>query len=145
AAHAIHLPGLCAETASQLTVVAFGKQMNVQLPQLRTEGVGILGFLNAATPVDAQPIGLTLGQLTDGQPRYLLLHEAQGVSLAIEQLHLQSTGLPGPHDDPVPLLVGSEKREGVTVLGEDKRLHLDRKSTRLNSSHVKISYAVLCL
>src|SRR5690554_7444684 len=85
AAHAIHLPGLCAETASQLTVVAFGKQMNVHLPQLRTEGVGILGFLNAATPVDAQPIGLTLGQLTGEQPRYLLLHEAQGVSLRSEE------------------------------------------------------------
>src|SRR5690606_39690017 len=26
-----------------------------------------------------------------------------------------------------------------------KVLHLDRKSTRLNSSHVKISYAVFCL
>src|SRR5207302_5513862 len=30
--------------------------------------------------------------------------------------------------------------------GEEKELHLqDRKSTRLNSSHVKISYAVFCL
>src|SRR5207302_7317331 len=28
---------------------------------------------------------------------------------------------------------------------EDQRLALDRKSTRLNSSHVKISYAVFCL
>src|SRR5690606_41139746 len=27
----------------------------------------------------------------------------------------------------------------------DKLLYLDRKSTRLNSSHVKISYAVFCL
>src|SRR5690606_40898395 len=28
---------------------------------------------------------------------------------------------------------------------EDEYSHLDRKSTRLNSSHVKISYAVFCL
>src|SRR5690606_42040003 len=28
---------------------------------------------------------------------------------------------------------------------EERRVHLDRKSTRLNSSHVKISYAVFCL
>src|SRR3989442_7715600 len=27
----------------------------------------------------------------------------------------------------------------------DERLHQDRKSTRLNSSHVRISYAVFCL
>src|SRR5690349_23608395 len=31
----------------------------------------------------------------------------------------------------------------VDVLGEED--HLDRKSTRLNSSHVEISYAVFCL
>src|SRR5690606_39728559 len=30
----------------------------------------------------------------------------------------------------------------VSLLGEDVQVHLDRKSTRLNSSHVKISYAV---
>src|SRR5690606_39518388 len=30
-------------------------------------------------------------------------------------------------------------------LGDEIEFHLDRKSTRLNSSHVKISYAVFCL
>src|SRR5690606_21826851 len=36
------------------------------------------------------------------------------------------------------------KAQGITKY--DKHcLHLDRKSTRLNSSHVKISYAVFCL
>src|SRR5690606_41388460 len=33
----------------------------------------------------------------------------------------------------------------VTVIGIAERLTKDRKSTRLNSSHVKISYAVFCL
>src|SRR3712207_6922980 len=28
---------------------------------------------------------------------------------------------------------------------ENRRLHIDRKSTRLNSSHANISYAVFCL
>src|SRR3712207_9405473 len=32
----------------------------------------------------------------------------------------------------------------LNILGE-KVLHLDRKSTRLNSSHANISYAVFCL
>src|SRR5690606_40580962 len=31
------------------------------------------------------------------------------------------------------------------LLGTDWKQRLDRKSTRLNSSHVKISYAVFCL
>src|SRR5690606_40448912 len=42
---------------------------------------------------------------------------------AMEQLHVQWMDEPGPTDV----------------------LSLDRKSTRLNSSHVKISYAVFCL
>src|SRR5690606_40752227 len=33
----------------------------------------------------------------------------------------------------------------ITVDQESARVELDRKSTRLNSSHVKISYAVFCL
>src|SRR5438067_8173986 len=34
---------------------------------------------------------------------------------------------------------------GMMVDVEGQHLHLDRKSTRLNSSHVSISYAVFCL
>ena len=33
------------------------------------------------------------------------------------------------------------RREGIADLGSDLAAELDRKSTRLNSSHVKISYA----
>src|SRR5690606_41399259 len=39
-------------------------------------------------------------------------------------------------------------REGKTLTtsrGKEKVVSVDRKSTRLNSSHVKISYAVFCL
>src|SRR5690606_40697566 len=42
------------------------------------------------------------------------------------------------HHDPVGLLLGVEP-----VAGDEH--DRDRKSTRLNSSHVKISYAVFCL
>src|SRR5688572_32065044 len=43
-----------------------------------------------------------------------------------------------------------EALKGITlypaqVLGVDERLGSDRKSTRLNSSHSQISYAVFCL
>src|SRR5436309_11858069 len=33
----------------------------------------------------------------------------------------------------------------IDVMPSGARLYIDRKSTRLNSSHVKISYAVFCL
>src|SRR5690349_23320809 len=40
---------------------------------------------------------------------------------------------------------GRRLREGVLQLVADTKFHVDRKSTRLNSSHVEISYAVFCL
>src|SRR5437868_15460044 len=36
-------------------------------------------------------------------------------------------------------------RKAVVALAEERPLLQDRKSTRLNSSHVSISYAVFCL
>src|SRR3712207_7749585 len=65
-------------------------------------------------------------------------------------------GFPGPHPVAValdgvdlavvgdhPIRVGEfPRREGV---GGEPGVHQDRKSTRLNSSHANISYAVFCL
>src|SRR3712207_8418264 len=36
-------------------------------------------------------------------------------------------------------------RRGARVVDAGERLHTDRQSTRLNSSHANISYAVFCL
>src|SRR3712207_8588925 len=41
--------------------------------------------------------------------------------------------------------VGNARVRNVEEVGECTRGHLDRKSTRLNSSHANISYAVFCL
>src|SRR5260221_9128488 len=50
-----------------------------------------------------------------------------------------------PHDHPsVAVDIGSAKRKGW-VRSADYRGLVDRKSTRLNSSHTVISYAVFCL
>src|SRR5690606_42165005 len=42
------------------------------------------------------------------------------------------------------LVISGTTGESVTVTKQEKQ-DIDRKSTRLNSSHVKISYAVFCL
>src|SRR5690606_40822060 len=49
-----------------------------------------------------------------------------------------------PATDPDAILGGHRLQQGAVL---QQRVHLgeDRKSTRLNSSHVKISYAVFCL
>src|SRR5690606_39449499 len=53
---------------------------------------------------------------------------------------------PAGHLEPDEGLVEAALRETLEETGWDVRLTaLDRKSTRLNSSHVKISYAVFCL
>src|SRR3712207_7811268 len=54
----------------------------------------------------------------------------------------------------IPLAPGESRRVSFTLTGDDLRyvaqdgrrvLEPDRKSTRLNSSHANISYAVFCL
>src|SRR3712207_6925830 len=43
------------------------------------------------------------------------------------------------------VLVGRDGGEAAHARGRDRRGDRDRKSTRLNSSHANISYAVFCL
>src|SRR5690606_40543353 len=62
-------------------------------------------------------------------------HEGRGARGLLEER--ERTRRVGVHEvEPLVL----EPREQARARG-----HLDRKSTRLNSSHVKISYAVFCL
>src|SRR3712207_7663019 len=44
-----------------------------------------------------------------------------------------------------PDLAEAEAGSGAVLLGPSLGVHIDRKSTRLNSSHANISYAVFCL
>src|SRR5215475_14689627 len=82
--------------------------------------------------------GLNLSHLTVWPPQPTTLAGIGLIALAIFQPELA-----------IPALVAGL----VAIIGDDKT-HLDRKtpepeqdrkSTRLNSSHVKISYAVFCL
>src|SRR5690554_7688273 len=53
--------------------------------------------------------------------------------------HSDLSATTGKIQYPPPLVLGHEAAGVVVEVGED------RKSTRLNSSHVRISYAVFCL
>src|SRR5207249_12335967 len=57
---------------------------------------------------------------------------------------LRDVADPLEYDRPRPLASRNEARGGCTWPGAKNRSQLDRKSTRLNSSHVSISYAVFC-
>src|SRR5256885_11798819 len=77
----------------------------------------------------------------------LSLHDALPISLGVDGDGGDAV-FPGVVDQ-VPQRAQDQRAvgvEGVRVLGERQDLHgLDRKSTRLNSSHLVISYAVFCL
>src|SRR3989442_11093949 len=49
------------------------------------------------------------------------------------------------HGDAFHVRIGIGVEDVTLGIGVEQRLRLDRKSTRLNSSHVRISYAVFCL
>src|SRR5579872_1757233 len=97
----------------------------------------------------AVPVLRKLHEELSGQPISIILTDAAGLVLA---------RLTGDHDleralDAIKLAPGfsyAEERVGTngigTALEAGGPAHvLDRKSTRLNSSHVRISYAVFCL
>src|SRR3712207_6956924 len=82
----------------------------------------------------------------------LSLHDALPISL--DGQHVELAGDDGPAAHVVGHAVGGRQEvvgDDVAGPGEPERgepgqhLALDRKSTRLNSSHANISYAVFCL
>src|SRR5204862_7696138 len=85
----------------------------------------------------------------------LSLHDALPIYFDPEKAKklLMQAGYPGGVGFPeVSLLVNSGNTRNNTVAAEIQRhlkenlnVNIDRKSTRLNSSHVEISYAVFCL
>src|SRR5690606_40195303 len=60
-----------------------------------------------------------------------------------EEQHTGDEHAPPAEDVPGPSAEQEEPAEGERIGADHPRQ--DRKSTRLNSSHVKISYAVFCL
>src|SRR5256885_12254604 len=70
-------------------------------------------------------------------PYTTLFRSAEEVRVV--NVHLQPGG--AAHADPRPEHLGDRD----LAVNRDSRLGRDRKSTRLNSSHLVISYAVFCL
>src|SRR3712207_7482748 len=74
---------------------------------------------------------------------YLLLHKPSGYVTSVADPHAERTVMALlPPDTPRVYPAGRLDREseGLLLLTDE-----DRKSTRLNSSHANISYAVFCL
>src|SRR5690606_39434420 len=88
---------------------------------------------------DALPISL---QLPDDLPQ-----SAPGLGIQPRRRLIQKENLGIVHHrqgngQPLPLSSGKMFHQGPLLFFQEKGIQQDRKSTRLNSSHVKISYAV---
>src|SRR5690606_40462503 len=83
----------------------------------------------------SQPEG-KLRLMYEANPLAFIAEQAGGAATDGQQRIL--TRRPSSVHDRTPLIIGSRRNV-------EEVMALDRKSTRLNSSHVKISYAVFCL
>src|SRR5258707_2732515 len=86
----------------------------------------------------------------------LNLEQTEITSLAYDSRQIRPGGLflavPGEHTDGRRFLADAAQRGALAALGPAgvgetplPYIEVDRKSTRLNSSHANISYAVFCL
>src|SRR2546430_8379719 len=76
---------------------------------------------------------------------YTTLFRSRGVSTGREDLSGFAAGTVGALQAGLPRRAAGRQGGGADVLRPGHRQLRDRKSTRLNSSHSQISYAVFCL
>src|SRR5207248_11792320 len=102
-------------------------------------------FLNA--PLSSAPSPLSLH---DALPIFFIAHPLIWILQSASELILRALGLevPGAEREPLSeaelrMLLGRATEHGE--IEQEEQEMLDRKSTRLNSSHRTISYAVFCL
>ena len=120
AVDAVDLGHLGAETAAQVTMVAFGEQVEIHLAEQRPEAVGVFADLLPRRPLDTQQIGLALGEMTDKQPRHISAVETAQNFLAVagQGLDTQGTGQEGTDILPSDIVVmGPEDGKRVMVFG----------------------------
>src|SRR3989442_7831174 len=92
-------------------------------------------MLTQRTPVGIDPMAAPVMSLTNNSPLSAPPIDAVGASTDSPMRSSGSLGALG---------CGRLGREGQPVAARIAALVRDRKSTRLNSSHVRISYAVFC-
>src|SRR3712207_7396273 len=85
-------------------------------------------------------------------PYTTLFRSSSRVNLGLHQRDVSVVWDLGPHDFSILLYWLREMPQSVRAVGRDSIVpgipdvaFIDRKSTRLNSSHANISYAVFCL
>src|SRR3712207_6881176 len=76
---------------------------------------------------------------------YTTLFRSEAELVAIEQYYVRSRAEQKISPEALEVPVKDLRREIADAQVQLERMRVDRKSTRLNSSHANISYAVFCL
>src|SRR5690606_39502647 len=109
---------------------------------------GIRDFHVTGVQTCALPISEAVGERGDGVGVAAVVQEEQ-VEVAARGELAASVAADGDQGDAPGVLGARREQPGEPGVGQVRQggaaVRPDRKSTRLNSSHVKISYAVLCL
>src|SRR5690554_7599217 len=100
----------------------------------------MLIILNSELTQDSPELSHTLKFLAQLPNVSVKLHEVKGAEQTLTEVYLIGNTQALDCDE-IAALPGVEQ---VIRISDEYRI-LDRKSTRLNSSHVRISYAVFCL
>src|SRR5205085_9435715 len=109
------------------------------------------GYFISMEFVDGKDLRATIGRAQDAKRRFEMADAVYLMARALDGLHFAHTATT---DDGAPLnLVHRDFSPSNILVGYDGSVKIidfgiakaDRKSTRLNSSHSQISYAVFCL
>src|SRR2546427_4455769 len=116
---------------------------SLDLPEPVMQGIREAGFVTA-TPIQEAALPLALrGKDVAGQSQTGTGKTAAFLIAAFTRMLRTSAPPVAPGTGAPRMLVIAPTRELTVQIESDARL--DRKSTRLNSSHSQISYAVFCL
>src|SRR5690625_6234803 len=89
-----------------------------------------------------QPLDIEVKKVEVPEPKEdEALIKVHCIGVCGSDVHYYEHGKIGRYVVEEPIILGHELAGEVVKVGK----HVDRKSTRLNSSHVAISYAVFCL
>ena len=124
AVHPVDRGDARSQVRGELEMPALVEQVQIELAEQRSEGVGILGLLHRARPRDAQHIGFRAGDATDEQPVWGRRRQSAKRLAAAARQHLdrQRTRQEDPHHPSEFGLVRTERRERIGDRAVGKRL-----------------------
>jgi hypothetical protein len=137
AGHALEGQGVGAQHLGHLEMPALVEQVQVEIAQQRAEGVGVLGLLHRAGPLDAQQVGRAIddGALEQALGSGRLELADQLAVAAAQDLDGARAGQEGADDTAGRGVARAQELERIAVAGMRQRLGFRRRKGRDRARH----------